>query len=224
MPSRPYTEDDLRAEAARQLTTWASDLDHMEVLARMEDAPVVSTETADGTGARTWKELLVDGPQDDQDYSALSAAREKVHALIHGAADVYDWAISLGADGLQPEAHTVQLGARGTGEDDEEQPFVRVHFAFHPDATDEERARYVLHLSARLAGVPERPAPAADDIVAYRDPGRPSVLLCRTHGHGWYGLTPLTADDLPHGGICTYGRPNPDTAECGVDVLTATDR
>lgn len=64
--------------------------------------------------------------------------------------------------------------------------------------------------------VPSQPAP---DVVAYRNPDRPSVLLCREHGEGWQGLTPLTSDDLPDGETCTYGDPaDPDDA-CGVDVL-----
>ena len=63
-------------------------------------------------------------------------------------------------------------------------------------------------------------APAAGDgggrIVADRNSDRPGVLLCREHGDGWMGLTPLTSEDLPDGGICTHGRPH---EECGRDVL-----
>lgn len=55
-------------------------------------------------------------------------------------------------------------------------------------------------------------------IVAYRNPDRPSVLLCRGHGRGW-GLTPLTSDDLPDGGLCTYGDPADPSDVCGRDVL-----
>uniref|UniRef100_UPI0024A9CF30 hypothetical protein n=1 Tax=Streptomyces sp. CC208A TaxID=3044573 RepID=UPI0024A9CF30 len=64
-----------------------------------------------------------------------------------------------------------------------------------------------------------RRMPTADspDVVAYRDSCRPHVLLCRVHGTGWSGMTPLTADALPDGGICTWGRPGPN--ECGRDVL-----
>lgn len=54
-------------------------------------------------------------------------------------------------------------------------------------------------------------------IVAYRDSCRPHVLLCREHGDGWAGMTPLATEDLPDGGICTWGRPGP--SECGRDVL-----
>jgi hypothetical protein len=49
-------------------------------------------------------------------------------------------------------------------------------------------------------------------IVAYLNTDRPGVLLCRTHGEGWVGLTPLTSEDLPDGGFCTWD-------DCGADVL-----
>ena len=67
----------------------------------------------------------------------------------------------------------------------------------------------------------ERGLPLLDeDVVAYRNPDRPDVLLCREHGMGWAGLRPLTSEDLPDGGICTYGRPS--ESECGRDVLAET--
>jgi hypothetical protein len=44
------------------------------------------------------------------------------------------------------------------------------------------------------------------------------VLLCCEHGEGWSGLTPLTSEDLPDGGTCTWGMPFEDEV-CGRDVL-----
>jgi hypothetical protein len=68
------------------------------------------------------------------------------------------------------------------------------------------------------AASPRRRATVDDpEVIAYRDNCRPNVLLCREHGNGWSGMTPLTADDLPGGGICAWGRPGPN--ECGRDVL-----
>ncbi|MFJ2675072.1 hypothetical protein [Streptomyces sp. NPDC087525] len=61
------------------------------------------------------------------------------------------------------------------------------------------------------------PAADADRIVAYRNSDRPGVLLCREHGDGWMGLTPLTSENLPDGGLCTWGWPGPE--QCGRDVL-----
>jgi hypothetical protein len=57
----------------------------------------------------------------------------------------------------------------------------------------------------------EEPGP---DVVAYRNPERPEALWCRKHGARWWGLTPLTSDDLPDGGLC---------GDCGVDVLIPQD-
>lgn len=84
--------------------------------------------------------------------------------------------------------------------------------------TDEDHA--ALDRFRRLADETQQPAPAvteetvaeADRIVAYRNTDRPDVLLCREHGDGWMGLTPLTSEDLPDGGLCTWG-------DCGRDVL-----
>jgi hypothetical protein len=54
-------------------------------------------------------------------------------------------------------------------------------------------------------------------IVAYRDPHSPRTLLCREHGERWQGVYPVTAEDLPDGGTCTFGRLS--SLECGRDVL-----
>lgn len=56
----------------------------------------------------------------------------------------------------------------------------------------------------------------AEGVVAYRRPDRAGELLCREHGYPWFG-EPLTSDDLPDGGICTYGRGG--WGKCGRDVL-----
>ncbi|MFC8704138.1 hypothetical protein ACFUIV_18380 [Streptomyces anulatus] len=55
------------------------------------------------------------------------------------------------------------------------------------------------------------------EVVAYRNTDRPGVLLCREHGKGWLGLTPLTSEDLEDGGFCTWGQEY--GYECGRDVL-----
>jgi hypothetical protein len=58
---------------------------------------------------------------------------------------------------------------------------------------------------------------SAETVVAYRSVYAPSLLFCREHKQDWPGFTPLTSDDLPDGGICTWG-PN-DGPKCGRDVL-----
>ena len=76
-----------------------------------------------------------------------------------------------------------------------------------------------VHHSYRLGhDLPETGAQSADGVVAYRNPDRSDVLLCREHGDGWWGLIPLTSDDLPDGGTCTWGMPFEDEV-CGRDVL-----
>lgn len=56
-------------------------------------------------------------------------------------------------------------------------------------------------------------------VVAYRNPHRPGVLLCREHGDGWAGLVALHVHDLPDGGTCTHGDPADPGDACGRDVL-----
>lgn len=70
----------------------------------------------------------------------------------------------------------------------------------------------------RTAGVPQ-PTTDDTDIVAYRDPRHSRVLLCRDHGARWHGVVPVTAQDLPDGGICTFGQLG--SYACGRDVLIA---
>ncbi|MFK0062658.1 hypothetical protein ACIQTN_25950 [Streptomyces werraensis] len=148
MTDRPYTDEDLRIEAARQHATLTEDPDFMSVGEQMGDAVVEHTD--DGSVPLTWQELLVpQGPA--ANYDTFTEAQRKIHHLISHAADVSEWAINLGADGLQPDGHTLQLGAKEAGDDDSEQPFVRMHFAFHPDATDAERDRFVMELSKAVA-------------------------------------------------------------------------
>jgi hypothetical protein len=146
MTDRPYTDEDLRAEAARQHATLTEDPDFVGVGEQMQDTEIDSLlppEEADGAEGPHWDELL--------DEDQFDEAQRKIHHLISHAADVSEWAVNLGADGLQPDGHTLQLGAKEAGDDDSEQPFVRMHFAFHPDATDAERDRFVMELSKVIA-------------------------------------------------------------------------
>ncbi|MFF7171135.1 hypothetical protein [Streptomyces pseudovenezuelae] len=57
----------------------------------------------------------------------------------------------------------------------------------------------------------------AEGVVAYRHPDRPGEVLCREHGYPWFAQ-PLTADDLPDGGVCVY-KHGSLLGECGRDVL-----
>lgn len=97
-PKRPYTDADLRAEAARQHHALTSSADEMFVGEDMDQSPVPSTETSEGS-ARTWAVLLgCNGDITD----AYSDAQEKVHHLITRAANVSEWAVALGVARLTP--------------------------------------------------------------------------------------------------------------------------
>ncbi|MEU9921912.1 hypothetical protein AB0H51_11545 [Streptomyces griseoluteus] len=141
MTDRPYTDDDLRAEAARQHATLTEDPDFMGVGEQMGDATVEHTD--DGETSLTWSDLLV--PEGaGASYEAFGEAQRKIHDLIGGAADVSEWAVNLGADGLEPTGHTLELGI---DPGDGNRPRVRLHFAFHPDTSDADRDYFVMGLT-----------------------------------------------------------------------------
>ncbi|WP_406419994.1 hypothetical protein [Streptomyces sp. NBC_00842] len=122
MTDQPYTEDDLRAEAASQHAGLTEDPEFMCIGEAMDDDIVASTE--DGPNL-TWGDLL---PDED----AFNTAQKRIRDLIVGAADLSEWAVNLGADGLEPDEH--QLGfAAGTT------PIVRIHFAFASGLSAEAR-------------------------------------------------------------------------------------
>ena len=130
MTDRSYTDDDLRAEAARQLSSMTEDPDFMGIGEQMDGMLIDSTVVQpdhDDTGT-TWDELS----EDD-----FAAARDAISELIEGAADTARWAVNLGADGLVPSTdHILTLSADG-------KPIVRVHFAFEPDMPEDMRTALV---------------------------------------------------------------------------------
>jgi hypothetical protein len=130
MTDRPYTDDDLRAEAARQHAALIEDPDFMGVGEQLDGTPIPSTavDLEPETGeplemSRAWSHL------GDHDFDE---AQQKIHDLITGAADVSGWAVGLGADGLEPDEHQLTWSAG-------QQPIVRVHFAFHDGMSAEAR-------------------------------------------------------------------------------------
>ncbi|MGW2692400.1 hypothetical protein ACWC3Y_11120 [Streptomyces sp. NPDC001296] len=125
MTDRPYTDDDLRAEATAQHAALLRDPDFMGIGEQMDD--------------ETWRDLN----EDD-----FEAAQRAIDNLLTHAADVSEWAINLGADGLEPTGHTFQLGV---DPGDGDRPRVRVHFAFAPDMDDDDRDRFVMELSKVIA-------------------------------------------------------------------------
>ena len=123
MPDQPYTQDDLRAEAARWI---GEDIDGLEVITGMADR-------------EPWVHLSDD---------TFNDAYTDVLRLIDSAADLSEWAVNLGADGLEPDSHFLQLGIDpGTGD----KPRVRIQFAFAPEMADPERDAFVVALSKVIA-------------------------------------------------------------------------
>jgi hypothetical protein len=147
MTDLPYTDADLRAEAARQHHDLTSDTDYQGVGEAIEDTPIPST-------GRTWWDALADVDADD--YTAYQAAQGKIHDLITGAAaDTSGWAVALGADGLVPTGHRIEIA----GPDGD--TAVRLHFAFDPTMPAGIRDDVVADLMKAIAPVvPLRPVPA----------------------------------------------------------------
>ncbi|MFJ3097385.1 hypothetical protein [Streptomyces hydrogenans] len=92
-----------------------------------------------------------------------------------------------------------------------EQPTAGIRDAARTAAAIDTASDTAQHPTAQTGQQPD------ETVVAYRNSGRPGVLLCREHGEGWMGLTPLTSDDLPEGGLCTWRTSGAD--QCGRDVL-----
>lgn len=139
MTDLPYTDEDLRAEAARQHTSLTEDPDYMGVGERMQGTEIDSLlppAEADGAEGPHWDDALNDDQFDD--------AQQKIANLISHAADVSSWAIDLGADGLEPEDHTLAVSGDG-------KTLVRLHCAFHPDLDDDSRAAFMAGLGQALA-------------------------------------------------------------------------
>jgi len=134
MTDRPYTDDDLRAEATRQLSAHGPGTSPEQTYAAMLDARIKSTRIADdGT---TWGEAL--------DPGELADHAEAVRNLIEGAADVSEWAVHLGADGLEPLPE--QLTAHT-----QDGPWFRLHFAVRPDMPDDMRRALVEGVGSEIA-------------------------------------------------------------------------
>ena len=139
MTDRPYTDDDVRVEAARQHYTATTDPDFMGIGEQMDGSPIEST-CFDAAGerqapGRTWDQL--NGTQ-------FGEAQRDIDDLLGKAADVSEWAVNLGADGLEPSPDVINL-------DNDEGAFVRIHFAFHPDMAIRDRQRFALGVQQVIA-------------------------------------------------------------------------
>lgn len=136
MTDRPYTDEDLRAEAARQHATLTQDPDFMGVAEQMLDALVVSTCSDDDRDGITWDEALNCGE--------FNEPQRAIYNLITDAADVSEWAVNLGADGLEPYDGQLTI-------DGDDKPIARIHFAFAPDMPEEMRMALVQGVGTEIA-------------------------------------------------------------------------
>lgn len=138
MTDLPYTESDLRTEAARQHHDLTEDPDFVGVGEQMDGTEVPSLTTEDEPGVvegSTWDEF---------NEEQFDAALRSIHDLINGAANVSEWAVDLGADELQPSTeHTITVTAG--------RPIARIHFAFEPDMPDDMRTALVEGIGDAIA-------------------------------------------------------------------------
>ncbi|WP_433893061.1 hypothetical protein [Streptomyces sp. CA-111067] len=134
----PYTDADLRHEAARQHATALEDPDFMGIGEQMEGADIASTVPADGGDGRQWDDL----PEEQFD-----TAQRAIDDLINHAADVSEWAVNLGADDLVPTGHRIEIaGPDGA-------VAVRLHMAFDADMPTPLRDTVVADLVAAISPV-----------------------------------------------------------------------
>lgn len=134
MTDSPYTNADLRAEAARQLALSTEDPDFMGIGERMEGSKIPSR------GDYQWDQL------DDADFDN---AQRGIDDLLTDAADVSEWAIALGAAGLKP-IKTHGSATVGSGWD------VAIQIATSPNLTDDAQQQLAAEISDAFEAVVSR--------------------------------------------------------------------
>lgn len=167
MTDLPYTDEDLRAEAARQYYISTTDPDFMGIGEQMDGAQIASRyqgdDDADGI---TWDEALT--------REEFGTAQRAIDDLLGKAADVSEWAVDLGADGLTPVEHSITVG---TPDD----PQIRIHFAFAASQTPEQQAAFVNAIAHRIGDCPTCGTTDAD-APGGRDNVDPKAVLADLAG------------------------------------------
>ncbi|MFF6781386.1 hypothetical protein [Streptomyces sp. NPDC012510] len=140
-PDRPYTDEDLRAEAGLALDALVHLPTVEEIVTSLRQSYIPHLH-ADGDLV-TWGGLL--------DEDGITEAAHQIRERMVPAAPVGEWAIRLGADGLQPHARAIDIGWN-------DGPLqARIHIAFPADTPDGEREQFVTDISNAIAGtVPVR--------------------------------------------------------------------
>ncbi|WP_327671876.1 MULTISPECIES: hypothetical protein [unclassified Streptomyces] len=137
MTERPYTDDDLRDQAAGLIQCISSPPTLDDVKQWLTDAWIPSIRTEDSGPEATWGGIL--------DAGEVRTAADHINSLIEGAADTSTWGVHLGADNLVPSTeHQLTL-------DGDDKPFARILFAFEPDMSDEMKNSLVTSLAQAIA-------------------------------------------------------------------------
>lgn len=133
MTGRPYTNADLRHEAARQLALSTEDPDYMGIGERMTGT-VIPSRAAERL---TWDNL------DNLDGNAFDDAQRAIDDLLINAADTSAWAVALGAAGLKPVTEMgVYLTTGGYS--------LAVQLALDPELTDDAQAELITELTEAI--------------------------------------------------------------------------
>jgi hypothetical protein len=133
---RPYTAADLIAEAASCHQALSIPPTPADIRRSLPDAYIDSHRTENSGREATWGAVVGE--------DGLGAPVGEIHALIEGAADLSEWAVNLGADGLEPEEHQITING-------DAKPIARIHFAFEPGMPDEMRAALVEGVGEAIA-------------------------------------------------------------------------
>lgn len=149
MSETPYTEEDLKDAAAGVYAALITDVERVRVAELITDEEVSSVmeiPEAVAAGGVTWGDLLGDGEYGPE--KEFQEATDRVHALVTGAPDISEWAVSLGADGMVPITDAgVELKTGDT-------PWLRLMFAVNPEVIPEERRHEVVaRLVTKLAKI-----------------------------------------------------------------------
>jgi hypothetical protein len=130
----PYTDADLRAEAASQHHDLTRDHDFMGVGESMETAAIPSSGKQWGAG--------LDGP-------GFLAAHEAIDQYVRDAADTSEWAIQLGAAGLKPHPAAAWKCTTSGWE-------VAIQVATAPDLTDDATTELLAEIQTAVGEVVRR--------------------------------------------------------------------
>ncbi|MCT2591107.1 DUF6011 domain-containing protein [Streptomyces sp. N2-109] len=98
---RPYTDADLRTEAARQHAALTAKPDLHYVGMQMVGIPIASRADERRGCWHDLDDIAGDGV-DGRDTDPFGTAQRAVNDLMVGAADTSEWAVQLGAAGLEP--------------------------------------------------------------------------------------------------------------------------